>query len=187
MAGRNAGPREDCESVGGAVMSPMNRFRFLPFAALAAATLSVGCGSSYPPSGPYDEPDYRYSHPYYPPHETRYGYSYERFSALAHELDDRAARVHALAEDRAAGLGRREQEFLTRIHHFSDQVRAFHERYESGRINSRERMTDEINHLYEDARETHQALRQANVFPDVWDEWQGVIRVLERMRNVVGA
>lgn len=167
----------------------MRSKRLLLLSIASAGALSLACVATTapPPPGPYDEPDYRYSHPYYPPHDARYGYSTERFAALAHELDDRAARVHEIAETRAAGLVPREQEFFTRIHHFSDQARAFHDRYESGRIQSRERMLEEIDHLYEDARETNQALRQANVFPEVWEEWQGVIRVLERMRRVVGA
>ena len=165
----------------------MKGFRFLACAALATGALAVSCVSSYPPSGPYEEPDYRYSHPYHPPHDRAYGYSNERFAALAHELDDRAARAHTIAETRTASLGPREQEFFARIHHFSDQARAFHERYESGEINSRGRLRDEINHLLEDARDTDRSIRQANVFPEVWNEWQGVVRVLQRMLDVVGA
>ena len=129
----------------------MNRFRILSWIALATSALGLSCVSSYPPSGPY-EPDYRYSHPYYPPDNRGYGYSNERFAALAHELDDRAARAHEIAETRAGSLGSREQEFFARIHHFSDQARAFHERYESGKINSRGRLREEINHLRDDAR-----------------------------------
>ncbi len=164
----------------------MNRFRILSWIALAASALGLACVSSYPPSGPY-EPDYRYGHPYYPPDNRGYGYSNERFAALAHELDDRAARAHEIAETRAASLGPREQEFFARIHHFSDQARAFHERYESGQINSRGRLREEINHLLDDARDTDQAIRRANVFPEVWEEWRGVVAVLQRMLEVVPA
>ena len=164
----------------------MKTSRILLLAVLASSALAMACVSSYPPSGPYDGDD-RYSHPYYPPHNQSYGYSNDRFAALAHELDDRAARAHEIAEARAASLGPREQEFFARIHHFSDQARAFHEGYESGQINSRQALRDEINHLLDDARDTNQAIRQANVIPEVWDEWQGVIRVLQRMLDVVGA
>jgi len=153
---------------------------------LAGAAMSLACGSSYPP-GPYDEPDNRYRRPYYPPREARYGYSNERFAALAHELDDRAARAHEIAENHSARTGPREQEFFERIHHFSDQARAFHERYESGQINSRRRLREEINHLLDDARATDEAIREARVFPEVRNEWQAVIRVLQRMLEVVPA
>jgi len=165
----------------------MKRLRILSWAALASSALAIACTSSYPPSGPYGEPGYRYSHPYYPPDNRSYGYSNERFAALAHELDDRAARAHELAETHAASFGPREQEFFARIHHFSDQARSFHERYESGEINSRGRLREEISHLLDDARETDQAIRRANVFPEVWDEWRGVVGVLQRMLDVVGA
>jgi hypothetical protein len=165
----------------------MNGSRILLLAALVSCAVALACVSSYPPSGPYGEPDYRYGHPYYPPHGRTYGYSNERFAALAHELDDRAARAHEIAETRAASFGPREQEFFARIHHFSDQARSFHERYESGQISSREQMREEIRHLLDDARSTDQSIRGANVFPEVWDEWRGVVGVLQRMLDVVGA
>jgi hypothetical protein len=165
----------------------MKRSRILSWAALALSAVALACASSYPPSGPHGQPDYRYSHPYYPPDNRSYGYSNERFAALAHELDDRAARAHEIAETRAASLGPREQEFFARIHHFSDQARSFHERYESGQINSRGQLREEISHLLDDARNTDQSIRRANVFPEVWDEWRGVLGVLQRMLDVVGA
>ena len=153
---------------------------------LVASLSGLACVASYPP-GTYDEPDYRYGHPYSPPHDARYGYSTERFAALAHELDDRAARAHQIAEELAARSGPREREFFERIHHFSDQARAFHERYESGEINSRGRLRGEISHLLDDARATDDAIRQARVFPEVLNEWQGVLRVLQRMLDFVPA
>ena len=165
----------------------MKRSRILSWAALALSAVALACASSYPPSGRYGEPDYRYGHPYYPPRDRTYGYSNERFAALAHELDDRAARAHELAESRVASFGPREQEFFARIHHFSDEARSFHERYESGQINSRGQLREEISHLLDDARNTDQSIRRANVFPEVWDEWRGVLGVLQRMLDVVGA
>ena len=146
--------------------------------ALAASTLGAGCGATY--SGGYDARD-PYGHPYYPPPEVRYSFPRERFAALAHELDDRAARAHELAEGRISGYGPRAQEFFERIHHFSDQARAFHERYERGAIRTQDRLRGELQHLLDDARATDEAMRQARVFPEVYDEWSGVMRVLNRM------
>jgi hypothetical protein len=164
----------------------MKTSRILLWILLVGSASALACVSSYPP-GPHGEPDYRYSHPYSPPRDARYGYSNERFAALAHELDDRAARAHEIAEGLAGRGGAREQEFFSRIHHFSDRARAFHERYESGEINSRGRLREEIGHLLEDARATDDAIRRANVFPEVWNEWQAVVRVLQQMLNVVPA
>lgn len=152
---------------------------------LAGGALSLACATPYP--GPYDEPDSRYARPYYPPRDARYGYSNERFAALAHELDDRAARAHQIAEGLAVRRGPREQEFFERIHHFSDMARDFHERYESGQINSRGQLRAEIGHLLDDARATDDAIRGARVLPEVVSEWQAVIRVLQRMLEVVPA
>jgi hypothetical protein len=151
---------------------------FWPGLALVASALGAGCGATH--SGGYDARD-PYARPYYPPPEVRYSFPRERFAALAHELDDRAARAHGLAEGRIAGYGPRAQEFFERIHHFSDQARAFHERYERGEIRTQDRLRGELQHLLDDARATDDAIRQARVFPEVYEEWSGVIRVLNRM------
>jgi hypothetical protein len=145
--------------------------------ALVASALGAGCGTS---SGSYDARD-PYGRPYYPPPEVRYSFPRERFAALAHELDDRAARAHELAEGRIEGYGSRAHEFFERIHHFSDQARAFHMRYERGEIRTQDRLRGELQHLLDDARATDDAIRQARVFPEVYEEWSGVIRVLNRM------
>lgn len=157
----------------------MERFsrKKLGLLGLVPAALFTGCVAAYPGSGP-DDP---YAHPYYPPRGVDYGYSREQFARLAHELDDRAARAHAIAERHAASYGPREQEFFERIHHFSDEARDFHFRYENGDIRSRGELRDNLSHLLNDARATDDAIRRANVFPEVWGEWQGVIRVLQRM------
>lgn len=164
----------------------MKTSRILLWILSAGSASALACVSSNPP-GTYGEPDYRYGHPYSPPRDARYGYSNERFAALAHELDDRSARAHEIAEGLATRGGAREQELFARIHHFSDRARAFHERYESGEINSRGRLREEISHLLDDARATDDAIRRANVFPEVWNEWMGVVRVLQQMLNVVPA
>lgn len=132
-------------------------------------------------------PDSRYAHPYAPPRNRDYGYRREEFARLAHELDDRASRAHRIAERRSASYGPREQEFFGRIHHFSDEANSFHERYESGDIQTRQDLRASMNELIRDARATDVALREANVFPEVWDEWRGVIAVLQRMLDMVGA
>lgn len=145
--------------------------------------LLSGCVASgpQPSSGPYG----RYDRPYYPPQETRTGYRQEQFARLAHELEDRAQRAHEIVEEGSARYGPREQEFFARIHHFSDQASRFHRRYEEGDLRGSGQLRGEVQHLLDDARETDRAIRQANVFPDAWNEWQGVVRVLQQMIDMV--
>lgn len=166
----------------------MNDHRRILVGALAASavlSLAACVATGPPPRGPRDDPYGRYDRPYYPPQDARYSYSREEFARLAHELDDRASRAHEVAEERAASHGPGEQEFFVRIHHFSDRARAFHRRYEEGDIRDPARLRAELQRLLEDARETDQAIRRASVFREVWQEWQGVVRVLQRMLEVV--
>ncbi|MDQ6894582.1 MAG: hypothetical protein M3167_18150 [Acidobacteriota bacterium] len=161
------------------------RLRSLVFAAgLPVLVLfAAGCPGTYVVStGPDDA---RYSHPYYPPPSSDYGYAREQFARLAHELDDRSARAHHIAERRAATWGQDERRFFERIHHFSDEARNFHERYESGEIRTRQDLRASMEELIRDARATDRAIREGNVFPEVWDEWAGVIATLQRMIDMV--
>jgi len=164
------------------------RFRsLLTAAAVSAAALAAaacGPGTYVVSTGPPPD-DVRYSHPYYPPSQADYGYAREQFARLAHELDDRAARAHHLAERRAASWGPDERRFFERIHHFSDEARDFHERYESGDIRTRQDLRASIEELIRDARATDRSLREANVFPEVWNEWNAAIATLQRMINMV--
>ena len=160
-----------------------SRIGLLLGAAAAAAALTAGCTATVAGGYTY-EGEEPYAHPYYPPRSVDYGYRREQFAALAHELDDRAARAHRIAEHRAASYGPREQDFFARIHRFSDEASDFHARYESGEIRSRGELRDNLATLLRDAQDTDQALRGANVFPEVWDQWQGVIRVLQRMLDM---
>jgi hypothetical protein len=162
-------------------MKQTRRLPHLLFALLGVALLGA-CVATV--SDPYDTTD-RYGHPYYPPPARDYGFAREQFARLAHELDDRAARAHSIAERRGASYGPREQEFFGRIHHFSDDARNFHERYEGGEIQTRQDLRASLNELIRDARETDVAMRGANVFPEVWNEWSGVIAALQRMIDMV--
>lgn len=146
-------------------------------ALIGVAVLAAGCSGGYGVTVSSDP----YGRPYYPPPEVRYGFPAERFASLAHELDDRASRAHELAETNVAGNGPRAQEFFERIHHFSDQARAFHVRYERGSIRDTGQLLGELQHLIDDAQATDAAIRQARVYTEVYEEWTGVIRVLNRM------
>ncbi len=149
-----------------------------------AALVVVSSGCTATVSGPYDDQG-AYGHPYYPPRARDYGYAREQFARLAHELDDRADRAHRMAERRSASYSPGEQEFFGRIHHFSDQAREFPDRSAQGDIQTRQDLRAAMNELIRDARATDRAMRDANVFPEVWNEWTGVIAVLQRMVEMV--
>lgn len=161
---------------------PMRRLALLAVAAGALAVLTAACDGAYV-SGTVSTDD-RYAHPYYPPPARDYGYSRDQFARLAHELDDRAARAHRIAERRAAAYGPDEQRFFERIHHFSDEARDFHDRYENGDIQTRDDLRASMNELLRDAQATDRALRDARVFPEVYEEWSGIISVLQRMLDM---
>ncbi|MEO8190551.1 MAG: hypothetical protein ABI682_09415 [Acidobacteriota bacterium] len=148
----------------------------------ALVVVSSGCVATV--SGPYDDQG-AYGHPDSPPRSRDYGYAREEFSRLAHELDNRADRAHRMAERRPASYGPGEQDFFERIHHFRDQAREFHGRFEQGGIQTRQDLRAAMNELIRDARATDRAMRDANVFPEVWNEWTGVIAVLQRMIEMV--
>jgi hypothetical protein len=153
----------------------LNQRRYL----LAASCLVVlgGCVAHY-------DRGTRYGHPYSSPRDDRTIGSRREFASLAHELDDRAFRAHEIAERRSSAFGRGEQEHFARLHHFSDQVHLFHERLETGELSGMS-LRGSLEHLLDDARDVDRSLRQAEVFPEVRDEWQGVVRVLERMLTLV--
>lgn len=137
---------------------------------------------------PYGSPYYHggYAPPAHPP-VGGYGYSREQLATLAHELDDRATRAHELAERLATGGGPREQQFFESIHHFNDEARDFHARVESGTLLDPNQIRAEASHLLEDARAADARMRQNNVFPEVWQEWQATMQTLQSILNLVGA
>jgi hypothetical protein len=139
---------------------------------------------------PYGNPPPPYHGEYAPPAHPpvgNYGYSREQLATLAHELEDRATRAHELAERLATNGGPREQEFFETIHHFNDEARDFHQRVESGSLANPNEIRAEASHLLDDARATDARMRQNNVFPGVWREWQAAMQTLQSILNLVGA
>ena len=151
-------------------------FRY--FIAASCLFILTGCAS-----GPYDTGS-RYGHPYLPPTDDRAIGSRGEFARLAHELDDRAFRAHLLAERGAAPSGQSEQQLFARLHHYSDEVHLFHEQLETGDLTGG-KLRGALERLLEDAHDTDRLLRQAQVFPEVRNEWQDVLRVLDRMLSLV--
>jgi hypothetical protein len=94
---------------------------------------------------------------------------------LAAELDQRAARASQLANGYSG--------FSSDITHFSEQAREFREQVETNRM-SRSEVRSEVNHLLEDAQSAYSELRQRNVTRQVADEWDAIVQILNRMRDL---
>jgi hypothetical protein len=94
---------------------------------------------------------------------------------LAAELDQRAARASQLATGYTG--------YSSDIRRFSEQARDFRAQVESNRM-SRSEMRDEVNQLLEDAESAYSELRQRNVSRQVADEWDAIVQILIRMRDL---
>jgi methyl-accepting chemotaxis protein len=94
---------------------------------------------------------------------------------LAAELDQHAARASQLANGYSG--------YSSDITHFSQQARDFRDQVESNRMN-RSDLRSEVNHLLEDAQSAYSELRQRNVPRQVADEWDAIVQILNRMRDL---
>ena len=108
--------------------------------------------------------------------DRNYGYGNSTdLRQLAAELDQRAARASQLANGYSG--------YSSDITHFSQQARDFRNQVESNRM-SRSELRAEVNHLLEDAQSAYSELRQRNVTRQVADEWDAIVQILNRMRDL---
>jgi methyl-accepting chemotaxis protein len=94
---------------------------------------------------------------------------------LAAELDQRAARASQLSTG-YAGYG-------SNVRQFAEQARNFRDQVESNRM-SRSELRNEVNQLLNDAQSAYSELRQRNVSREVADEWDAIVQILNRMRDL---
>jgi hypothetical protein len=136
-------------------------------------------GTRYPSeshSGRYGNPAGGVPNPHAGSYD-QYGYSQSGdIRQLARELDERAARANDLA-------GRYNYGYATSLRHFSDQARYFRDQVETGRLSGSE-LRSQVNHLLEDAQGAQDELRRTRVSSDLAAEWDGIVRVLTRMRDL---
>jgi hypothetical protein len=97
---------------------------------------------------------------------------------LAQELDDRAARV-AQMTDRYGSYGS-----FSELRRFSDEAREFHDAVESRQFSQSE-LRSRVNRLLQDAQNAHDEISRSRVSSNVAAEWDGIVRVLDRMRSLV--
>ena len=84
---------------------------------------------------------------------------------------------------RASQLANGYSGYSSDITHFSQQARDFRDQVESNRMN-RSELRAEVNHLLEDAQSAYSELRQRNVTRQVADEWDAIVQILNRMRDL---
>jgi hypothetical protein len=97
---------------------------------------------------------------------------------LAHELDERAARAASLA-----GRYNFSGESASNIQHLSEQARFFHDQIDNNRLGGSE-LRAQLVHLLEDAQSAQDEMRRMNVGPDLADEWNAIVQILTRMRDL---
>lgn len=97
---------------------------------------------------------------------------------LADELDERAARAASLA-----GRYNFSREYASNIQHLSEQARYFRDQIDNNQLGSSE-LRAQVVHLLEDAQAAQEEMRRMNVGPDLADEWNAIVQILTRMRDV---
>jgi hypothetical protein len=133
----------------------------------------------YRTTDPYPTGDYRNepppdNNPDYRGDPGRYGNSTD-IRQLAAELDQRAARASQLATGYAG--------YSSDIRRFSEQARDFRDQVESNQMDRRE-LRNEVNQLLDDAQNAYSELRQRNVSNQVASEWDAIVQILTRMRDL---
>ncbi|MEO8347502.1 MAG: hypothetical protein ABI610_01220 [Acidobacteriota bacterium] len=111
--------------------------------------------------------------------DNRYGSTDLR--QLAYELDQRAARASQLAGG-GSGYGRYND--YSDIREFSEQAREFRTLVDQNRM-TQSQLRSEVNELLEDAQDAYEDLRRANISRELSTEWDAVVQILNRMRQMV--
>lgn len=147
----------------------------------------IGSGNRYPTGDYRAEPypntgDYRTDpHPSTGDHHGDRSPTYGTYGnstdlrQLAAELDQRAARASQLASGYSG--------YSSDIRHFSEQAREFRDQVETNRM-SRSELRSQVNHLLEDAQTAYSELRQRSVTREVAREWDAIVQILTRMRDL---
>jgi hypothetical protein len=115
-----------------------------------------------------------------------YSYGTADLPSLAHELEQRASRVADASRQVASPStfdpnGRISGEA---IQHFAEQAAAFHDRVERGL--TPDALRANVAHLVEDARAAGNQVRAENLTPQMRNDWNAVLQLVDRIRSVSG-
>ena len=98
---------------------------------------------------------------------------------LARELEERALRMSQFAGRDGSHYG-----YSSEVRRFSDEARDFRASVDSREL-SRDELRLRVNRLLEEARDAHSEISGAGADTRVAVEWDGIVRVLDRMRDLV--
>jgi hypothetical protein len=111
------------------------------------------------------------------------GRRYETMRALSHYLDERAQ--HAYEQAAATQVsGRRQRQFLQDISEFTRRADHFHDRMDHY-LDSPYDLPGEVLALERRAQAVNVRIRDARVFPRTYEDWDAVLDVLNRMKQVL--
>lgn len=110
-------------------------------------------------------------------------YSTSDLRQLARELDERAARMAQLASVSGTRYGTR-YGYSSEVRRLSEEARNFRDEIENRNF-PRSELRSRVNRLLDDARNAHSEITTVGADSRVTDEWDGIVRVLDRMRNLV--
>ena len=110
------------------------------------------------------------------------GRRFETMRALAHYLDERAQ--SALQQARSTARGGRQRRFLNDISEFARRADHFHERMDNY-LDSPYDLPGEVLALERRAQAVSVRLRDARVYPQTYDDWDAVLDVLNRMKQLL--
>lgn len=98
---------------------------------------------------------------------------------LARELEERAARMSQIVGRYGSRYG-----YSSELRRFSEEARDFRAAVDSREF-SRNELRSRVNLLLEEARDAHSEISRAGADTSVAAEWDGIVRVLGRMRDLV--
>jgi hypothetical protein len=107
----------------------------------------------------------------------------EQFRQLARDLEISATRAHERAKQEVGSYDRGRQ-FLGELGHFETQSRDLHVRADAGDVEPQE-VGPIVDRLLEEARRADRRMRDAQTFPQVWDDSARIITILHRMTTLV--
>ena len=115
-----------------------------------------------------------------------YSYGAADLPSLAHELEQRAARVADASRQVASPspFNPDVRSSIDAIQHFAEQAAAFHDRVEQGL--GPDALRSNVAHLIEDARAAGNQVRAENLSPQLRNDWNGVLQLVDRIRSVSG-
>ena len=111
------------------------------------------------------------------------GPALEQFRQLVHDLEISATRAHSRARKEASRYDRGRQ-FLGELGYFEEQSRDLHLRADAGDVAPQE-IGPIVDRLLEEARLADRRMRDAQTFPEIWDDSGRTITILQRLTTLV--